>query len=464
VLYSEIDPALHDDTDLVAPGVQPSTAQPLNFKPKFFLVNGNELGNTDLTAGANPPLNSSVLLRFVNAGLKAYVPTLLGEDMDWVAEDGNPYPFAKRSYSAFLGAGKTMDAIWVPVTEDRHTLYDRRLHMSGNGYPGGGLRAFLQSGFADLPMADAGGDSFHVALGTPISLDGSATGGSGTYTSWDWSLVAFPAGSTATLVPDTLDPSIVTITPDVPGTFTAQLVVTDDAGGSSAPAVANVFTNLPPVAVAAAEFTDVAVGDTVNLDGGASYDPDTADYGDAITFAWALTTVPTGSLATVAGETCDTGTGFCAISGDACTVDADCPDATFTADVAGTYEVELTVNDGELDGSDIVYVNSSVAVNQPPTAVDDFVNRILRNSTGNLIYVLANDFDGDGAIVPATLAIVTNPRRGATAVVATDGINSWVDYSPKPGWSGTDYFTYQICDDGTPSLCSIAEVLVNVVK
>lgn len=440
VVYSEIDPALHLDTDVVAPGVQPSTAQALNFKPKLFLVNGNETGNTDLTAGANPPLNSTVLLRFVNAGLKAYVPTLLGEDMDWVAEDGNPYPFAKRSYSAFLGAGKTMDAIWVPVTEDRHTLYDRRLHMSGNGYPGGGLRAFLQSGYANLPLADAGGDSFHVALGTPITLDGSASAGSGSYTAWDWSLVAFPAGSTATLVPDAVDPSIVTITPDVPGTYSAQLVVTDSDGAFSAPAVANVFTNLPPVAVAAVTNTNpINVGDTVDLDGSDSYDPDTADYGDTITsYDWVVE-APNLSTFPLSG-----------------------PTPSFIADQVGTYTVELTVSDGELIGSDVVHVTSSVAVNQPPNAVDDFANSILRNSIGNLIYVLANDSDTDGAIVHSTLSIVTYPRNGSTAVVATDGTNSWVEYSPKRGWTGTDYFTYEICDDG--GLCSIAQVLVNVVK
>ncbi len=129
VIYSEVDPALRNAEE---------AAQALNFKPKYFLVNGDPTGNSVLTDAVPARLNSRVLLRFVNAGLKEYVPTLLGEDLEWVAEYGNPYPHIRRSYSALLSAGKTMDAIWVPVTHDRHALYDRRLHMTANGYPSGG--------------------------------------------------------------------------------------------------------------------------------------------------------------------------------------------------------------------------------------------------------------------------------------------------------------------------------------
>ena len=114
-----------------------------------------------------------------------------------------------------------------------------------------------------------------------------------------------PAGNTVeisrvkpALVPDAVDPSIVSITPDVPGTYSAQLVVTDDLGAVSAPATANVFTNLAPVAVAGADQA-VDLGATVALDGSASYDPDAADFGDTIqSWTWVVTAPDSTSIRT----------------------------------------------------------------------------------------------------------------------------------------------------------------------
>jgi FtsP/CotA-like multicopper oxidase with cupredoxin domain len=419
VLYSEVDPALH------AAG---ETAKPLNFKPKFFLVNGDAEGNSVLTA-TPAPLNSQVLLRFVNAGLKAYVPTLLGEDMDWVAEDGNPYPFARRSYSAFLGAGKTMDAIWVPVTEDRHTLYDRRLHLTANSYPVGGLRAFLDSGFVALPIADAGPDQLHVPMftgGAPTVV--TLSGGPAAGVTYEWVLTGFPAGSAALLSDPTIaNPSF---TLDVPGTYTAQLVV-NDGTDSSAPDTVNIFTNLPPVAIAAGDGA-VDVGATVALDGSDSYDPDAVDT--ITSYDWVVTAPDASTIIPASGAA-----------------------SSFLASQVGTYEVELTVSDGELSSSDTFFVTSSAPVNQPPNAGNDFFE-VIWKTTDNVLFVLANDSDGDGTIDPASLAIVTNPMNGATAVPSAGTIL----YTPKNGFKGTDFFTYEICDD--LGACSEAEVLVNVVK
>ncbi len=431
VIYSEVDPDLHNNAGSKA-------AKALNYKPKFFLINGNPAGNSVLTNPA-ADIDSRVLLRFVNAGLLSYVPALLGEDLEWVAEDGNTYPYARLSYSALLAAGKTMDAIWVPTTVDRHALYDRRLHMTSNGYANGGLRAFLDSGYVNVPIANAGADSSHVALGTIITFDGSATGGSGTYVGWNWSLVGFPTGSAATLVPDGVDPSIVTITPDVPGTYTARLVVTDDAGFSGAPDTVNVFTNLPPVAKAGADQA-VDVGAVVNLDGSLSYDPDSVDTIQG--YDWAVT-APDGSSFPLSGAL-----------------------TSFIADQTGTYTVALTVNDGELTGMDTMTATASVHVNQPPDAVADFF-QVFRSSdyTPNPLYVLVNDSDPDGAINQASLSIVTDPMRGASAVPTEYPTGSGtyvVIYSPKRNFKGTDFFTYSICDN--QGACSEAQVQVNVIK
>jgi len=431
VIYSEIDPDLHNHT-------VSKTAKALNYKPKYFLVNGNPSGDSVLT-DPTADIDSRVLLRFVNAGLLSYVPALLGEDLEWVAEDGKMYPHVRLSYSALLAAGKTMDAIWVPTTVDRHALYDRRLHMTSNGFPLGGLRAFLDSGYVNVPIANAGADSSHVPLDVEITLTGSASGGSGTYVIWDWSLIGFPAGSTAALVPDSVDPNIVRFTPDVPGTYTARLVVTDDLGFSGAPDTVNVFTNLPPVAKAGADQA-VDVGAEVNLDGSLSYDPASVDTIQS--YDWMVTPPIDPPFALTGALT------------------------SFIADQAGTYSVELTVSDGELTGADTMIVTATVHVNQPPDAVADFF-QVLWKSTGNVLNVLVNDSDPDGTLNQASLSIVTNPMNGASAVPTEFPAGSGlyvIMYTPKFGFKGTDFFTYEICDSEVPAACSVAQVLVNVVK
>ena len=139
LLYSEIDPALHDP---------PTTAQPTNYKPQYFLVNGNpyEDGDPALTAGN---VSQNTLIRLLNAGLKTHVPTLLGGYMRVIAEDGNLYPYAREQYSVHLAAGKTMDAIWTPAAGGTYALYDRSLHLTTAWVNGGGC---LSSWLWEAPL------------------------------------------------------------------------------------------------------------------------------------------------------------------------------------------------------------------------------------------------------------------------------------------------------------------------
>ena len=417
IIYSEVDPDLRNSA---------APAQPLNFKPKYFLVNGDATGGTVLTESTPAELNSRVLLRFVNAGLKGYVPTLLGEDLEWVAEYGNPYPHVRKSYSAYLSAGKTMDAIWVPETFDRHPLFDRRLHLSYNGRGTmGGLMAFLDSANTILPEADAGPDQVHVPM-TPslIQLNGSSP----TATNFEWALIGFPEGSTAFLSDTTIANPTFNI--DVPGTYTAQLVV-NDGTYSSAPDSVSVFTNLPPVAVATVAAS-AEQGDVVALDGSDSYDPDATDT--ISSYDWVVT-APNSSQTASSGVA-----------------------SSFTASQIGAYTVELTVSDGELSGSTTTYVAVTAAVSNPPIAGNDYFEVVWKTSN-NVLVVLANDTAGDRPIVPSSVAIVTNPTSGSTAVAQADGT---ILYTPRNGYKGTDFFTYEVCDD--LGVCAEAEVLVNVVK
>jgi len=472
VLYSEVDPDLHATT---------AAAKPLSFKPRFFLINGDETGNSTLTGDAPAPLNTRVLLRFVNAGLKSYVPTLLGEDLDFVAEDGNLYPHVRRSYSAFLGAGKTMDAIWVPNTVDRHALYDRRLYMTENGDPTGGLRAFLDSADTALPIAVAGPPPpaqavWNGTVPNSVSLDGTqsllADGtttceAAGTCT-YEWTLVGFPAGASQDLLTGNLTgaPQLAFGAEDAanpgsylvfPGTYTLQLVVTE-GGINSSPDIVNVLTNLTPVAFAAADSQVVDTDTVVQLYGGnycaegdpalgcssdgdciasptdvcvfGSYDPD----GDAITYSWSVNSI--------------------VLSSD--------PNPTFATGGSGDYIAVLTVSDFEISDEASVTVTAVVHVNQLPDAGNDFYE-IPWKTLDNPLNVLENDSDPDGILVQSSLTIVTEPIAGSIAVVVETIPNNFIiEYTPKPGFKGTDFFTYSICDNEVA--CSEAEVLVNVVK
>ena len=166
LLFSEIDPALH---------ATKTEANPLNYKPKYFLINGQSysLAQLPLSIGM---VNTTKLIRFLNAGLKSHTPVLQGSYMRVIAEDGNPYPYAREQYSVMLPAGKTKDVLWTPTDVGTHAVYDRNLSMSSNGAVGGGMLAYLDVLPAgSVPLADAGPDQSGVALAAPVYLDGSGS-------------------------------------------------------------------------------------------------------------------------------------------------------------------------------------------------------------------------------------------------------------------------------------------------
>ena len=95
-------------------------------------------------------------------------------------------------------------------------------------------------------------------------------------------------------------------------------------------------------------------------------------------------------------------------------------------------------------------IQKEYAQNGPPVASDDSYSTGL-NTPLNVVAaqgLLNNDTDPDA---PAGLTVnptpVTGPGSGAV-VMNPDGSFS---YTPNPGFSGTDSFTYQVCDDGTPN-------------
>ncbi|MFW2389641.1 MAG: PKD domain-containing protein [Polyangiales bacterium] len=198
------------------------------------------------------------------------------------------------------------------------------------------------------PVADAGADQAIVLVGTAVQLDGSASYDlDGDSFSYAWTLQP-PAGSNATLVnPASVAPTFV---PDLYGPYEASLVVTDSNGLPSAPDGVTVsFDNLPPVADAGPNQA-VRVGVEVLLDGSGS-DPN----GDPLSYQWSLVSQPAGSIAALDDPL------------------AQMP--TFTPDLSGTYEAQLSTSDGLL--------NSQIAV----------VSIVATTAEGDLIETLEEAID-----------------------------------------------------------------------
>ncbi|MHC4112951.1 MAG: PKD domain-containing protein, partial [Planctomycetota bacterium] len=172
------------------------------------------------------------------------------------------------------------------------------------------------------PVADAGDDQ-SVYVGELVTLDGSGSSDpDGDPLTYHWSFISTPLGSTAALSdPNSVHPNFIA---DVPGTYIGSLVVNDDAMDSEPDTVTISTINLAPIADAG-DDQSIYVGDLVTLNGSRSADPD----GDPLTYNWAFTALPEGSIAVLS--------------------DPNSVNPTFTADVVGTYVVSLVVNDGTED-------------------------------------------------------------------------------------------------------------------
>ncbi len=170
---------------------------------------------------------------------------------------------------------------------------------------------------ASGPVANAGSDQI-ASVGQTVRLDGSKSyDPNGSIVEYSWTYVgSVPSGiSLAIDDPSAVKPSVLI---SQGGTFTFQLVVTDNHGAVSQPSRVKVRTG--PIANAGPSQT-VNVGQTVQLDGSGSFDPS----GLPLTYKWILT-APAGSTAKLSDSTAEK--------------------PTFTADVEGQYTASLTVNDG----------------------------------------------------------------------------------------------------------------------
>lgn len=103
-------------------------------------------------------------------------------------------------------------------------------------------------------------------------------------------------------------------------------------------------------------------------------------------------------------------------------------------------------------------VTFTIATNIPPVAAPE--TAYTNPNTPITIDILKNDSDADNGINPGSVTITTPPAHGTVTV---DPVTGSVTYTPAAGFNnGTDTFTYQVCDKGTPATCSQATVTVTV--
>ena len=243
-------------------------------------------------------------------------------------------------------------------------------------------------------------------------------------------LVTQPANGTVVINGD----GTVTYTPDpnFNGTDTFTYRVCDDgtpvACDEGTVTVTVTPQNDPPIAVDDLDATDEDAPVTVAVLTNDS-DPD----GDPLT----ITSVS------------DPANGSVVINGDGTVTYT--PDANYT----GTDTFTYTISDSN-GGTDTATVTITVSpVGDRPIAIDDSVTT--PEDTPIVIPaadLLANDTDPDGD--PLTITSVTDSANG-TVVLDVSGN---VVYTPDPDFSGTDTFTYQVCDPGLA--CDTATVTVTV--
>jgi len=110
---------------------------------------------------------------------------------------------------------------------------------------------------------------------------------------------------------------------------------------------------------------------------------------------------------------------------------------------------------GSLCDTDTVFITVT-PVNDAPMAVNDTVS-VVEESIGNIFVVQSNDYDIEGDSL--TTSILTLPSNGTASLSGTD-----ISYSPDSNYYGFDSVLYEICDNGTPSLCNAAYVYITVTS
>ena len=207
----------------------------------------------------------------------------------------------------------------------------------------------------DQPTANAAHATGQIPVGQPYVFDGTgSTSAQGKALEYNWHIAMQPFGSMATL--ENTDSATPTLIPDKPGTYLIQLIVRDGLNYSVADTITITTENSAPTAVINTS-TAAHTQQFIYLDGRDSADLDN----DELHYQWQLLNKPTGSNSQIN--------------------QANTAIASLTPDTAGTYQIQLIVNDGNQDSpaqiadiqvTDIVIDNYPPQITStPPLTADD---------------------------------------------------------------------------------------------
>ena len=425
LVFSEIDPALNADPAGFG------GARVSNWNPEYFLINGAAYPDVAID------VSTDVLLRFVNAGLETFVPTLDGGlYMDVIAEDGNLYPYPLTQYGLELQAGKTYDAVINAGAAGTYALYDRSLHA--------GMQVNIAASPADgAPTAANEGyvtdEDVVLNVAAPGVLDNDTPGtGPGPLTA---SLVGDVSAGSLTLNGDgsfTYTPN-----PNFNGSDQFTYVANDGGPDSNAATVTITVNPVNDGPTAVADAYDAVEGENLNVAAPGVLDNDIDVDGDMLTAQNA--TVPTLGSVTLNGDGSFNFDATTLVAGNVATFDYQACDAE---PLCSTATVTITV--------------VAPPANVPPTANDD-TTEVTRGMTLSNYDIIANDTDSDGTIDATSVVITTGGLTQAGGTVTNNG-DGTITYTPKnAGYRGTDAFQYTVNDDdGATS--NVATVRINVVK
>jgi gliding motility-associated-like protein/uncharacterized repeat protein (TIGR01451 family) len=117
-----------------------------------------------------------------------------------------------------------------------------------------------------------------------------------------------------------------------------------------------------------------------------------------------------------------------------------------------------TDNDDQPDETSPTTITVPVT-NEGPSASNDFFTM---ENCGEMFIdgnVLDNDIDPDNDQLRVTPVVNATTAAGATISIDANGN---VSYLPPAGYVGTDEFTYEVCDNGTPKECTTALLTIRV--
>ncbi|MFT6849548.1 MAG: subtilisin-like proprotein convertase family protein [Sphingobacteriales bacterium] len=118
----------------------------------------------------------------------------------------------------------------------------------------------------------------------------------------------------------------------------------------------------------------------------------------------------------------------------------------------------LTITDGtSTNEGTLVDWSMEFIPNFKPTLTDDAISIFENDSTE--LNVIANDSDPENGLDTNTFTLISTTDSGSLSIIE----NGIVKYVPITGFSGSDTFTYSICDTNQTSLCDTAMVVFTVI-